>query len=190
MYIQEVSQQFDISKKAINLYEEKGLVKPQKDNMGYRDYSHYDIQKLLQIKQLRNLGFSIQEIKDILIHQHYEIFDKKIQEYQKKYYELDTSLQYISDVKDKIINQQDIQKLSHEMDQTYDLKNITSDDNVTYPFDVYTFCLLTVAISILLSKRQDDIYTFIVLIIWCIAGALSLANIQTYIYKIIKKFKK
>lgn len=190
MYIQELSKQFDISKKAINLYEEKGLVKPKKDNMGYRDYSQDDIQKLLRIKELRNLDFSIQEIKDILIHNQYDIFDKKIQEYQKKYYELDTSLQYINDVKDIVVNHQDIKELSQEMDQTYNLKNIECDDNMTYPFDVYSFALLTLVITILSLQRPEDIYSFIVVVIWIIALGLNSSIVQTYIYKIIKKFKK
>lgn len=190
MYIQEVSTEFNISKKALNLYEEKGLLKPKKDKMGYRDYSQNDIQKLLMIKQLRNLDFSIQEIKDILNHNQYEIFDKKIQEYQKKYYELDTSLQYINDVKDIIINQQDIKNLSYEMDKTYDLKNIELEDNITYPFDTCIFALLTFAISVLSFKRPDDILSLLVVVIVFIAAALSSAIVQTYIYKIVKKFKK
>lgn len=190
MYIQEVSHKFNISKKAINLYEEKGLINPQKDNLGYRDYSKETIQQLLKIKQIRNLDFSIQEIKQILKDKNYQIFDKKIQEYQKKYFELDTSLQYISEVKTIIVDGLDIKKISNEMDQTYDLKNLELDENITYPFDVYAYVLLTLAISILVSLRPDDIYTFIAIILWLLAGAISIANIQLYIYKMIKKFKK
>ena len=38
MYIQEISQKLQLSKKAINLYEEKGLIHPQRDDNGYRIY--------------------------------------------------------------------------------------------------------------------------------------------------------
>ncbi len=39
MYIQELSQEVSLTKKAIHLYEEKGLIHPQKDYRGYRIYS-------------------------------------------------------------------------------------------------------------------------------------------------------
>lgn len=59
MYIQEVSKTLNITKKAICIYEEKGLIHPQKDALGYRVYSYEDQQTLLKIKQLRSLNFSI-----------------------------------------------------------------------------------------------------------------------------------
>ena len=51
MYIQEISQKLQLSKKAINLYEEKGLIQPQKDDHGYRIYLEKEKQTLLKIKQ-------------------------------------------------------------------------------------------------------------------------------------------
>ena len=50
------------------LYEQKGLIQPQKDQYGYRVYQDKDIERLIQIKCLRQLDFSISQIKDILFH--------------------------------------------------------------------------------------------------------------------------
>ena len=53
MHIQEVSQQLNLSKKAIMIYEQKRLIHPQKDAHGYRVYQQKDIERLMQIKCLR-----------------------------------------------------------------------------------------------------------------------------------------
>ena len=63
MYIQEISQELQLSKKATNLYEEKGLIHQQRDNRDYRIYLEKEKQTLLKIKQLRRLDFGIDEIK-------------------------------------------------------------------------------------------------------------------------------
>ena len=67
MNIGEVSDYLKITKKAINLYEEKGLLRPNKNSNGYRLYGEEEIKTLKQIKILRSLDFSLSEIKDIII---------------------------------------------------------------------------------------------------------------------------
>ena len=57
MYIQEVTKSIKYHQKAIHVYEEKGLIHPQKDSKGYRVYSQEEQQMLLKIKQLRTLNF-------------------------------------------------------------------------------------------------------------------------------------
>ena len=51
----------------------KWLIHPQKDAHGYRVYQQKDIERLVQIKCLRQLDFSISQIKDILINNQYDI---------------------------------------------------------------------------------------------------------------------
>lgn len=58
----EVQEKTDLSRKAIEYYEEKGLVHPKKLENGYRDYSNGDVEVLKKISLLRNLGLSISEI--------------------------------------------------------------------------------------------------------------------------------
>lgn len=58
----EVQEKTNLSRKAIEYYEEKGLVHPKKLENGYRDYSDGDVEVLKKISLLRNVGLSISEI--------------------------------------------------------------------------------------------------------------------------------
>lgn len=58
----EVQDKTNLSRKAIEYYEEKGLIHPIKLENGYRDYSDEDVEVLKRISLLRNLGLSILEI--------------------------------------------------------------------------------------------------------------------------------
>ena len=77
MNIGEVSDYLKITKKAINLYEEKGLLRPNKNSNGYRLYGEEEIKTLKQIKILRSLDFSLSEIKDIIINNEYCFFKQQ-----------------------------------------------------------------------------------------------------------------
>lgn len=58
----EVQDKTNLSRRAIEYYEEKGLIRPIKLENGYRDYSDEDVEVLKKISLLRNLGLSISEI--------------------------------------------------------------------------------------------------------------------------------
>ena len=66
MLIKEVSEQCHLTKKAIEYYGIKGLVRPTILENGYRDYSEREISKLKEISVLRRCGVNIVEIKEIL----------------------------------------------------------------------------------------------------------------------------
>lgn len=63
MKINEVAKVTGLSKKAIRLYESKGLLKIQRVSNGYRDYSESDVERLKQIKLLRLAGISISDVR-------------------------------------------------------------------------------------------------------------------------------
>lgn len=65
MKIQEVMQQVQLSKRAIKFYEEKGLLKVQKDENGYRNYTNENIVTLEKISIYRKLGVEIKAIEKI-----------------------------------------------------------------------------------------------------------------------------
>lgn len=68
MLIGEIAEFFGVSRKAIRLYEKKGIIKPVKvdaDN-GYRYYSAEQVQQLNGLLELKALGFSLDEIKTIM----------------------------------------------------------------------------------------------------------------------------
>lgn len=68
MLIGEIADFFCFSKKAIRLYEKKGIIKPVKVDAanGYRYYSADQVQQLNALLELKTLGFSLDEIKMIL----------------------------------------------------------------------------------------------------------------------------
>lgn len=67
MKINEVEALVNITKKNIRFYEEQGLLNPKRNSEnGYRDYSEEDVKILQQIKLLRKLGVSIEEIRQML----------------------------------------------------------------------------------------------------------------------------
>ena len=62
----EIQEKTGLTRKAIEYYEEKGLIKPVKLENGYRDYSDEDLETLNQIFLFRKIGLSISEIEDCL----------------------------------------------------------------------------------------------------------------------------
>lgn len=66
VFIKDVEEKTNLTKKNIRYYEEVGLIKPARDSENdYRIYSESDINKLRAIKVLRELGVPIKEIKDL-----------------------------------------------------------------------------------------------------------------------------
>lgn len=66
MKTNEVERKTGLSKQTILYYEKEDLLKPQRDENDYRNYSHDDIQKLLLIKLLRSLNVGIDDIRFVL----------------------------------------------------------------------------------------------------------------------------
>ena len=65
MKIKYVEELVGITKKKIRVYEEQGLLAPDRAENGYREYGQADVDRLMQIKLLRKLGVPIEEIKRI-----------------------------------------------------------------------------------------------------------------------------
>lgn len=68
MLIGEIAEYFGISRKAIRLYEKKGIIKPVEVDAqtGYRYYSTEQIKQLNALLELKALGFSLEEIKAVI----------------------------------------------------------------------------------------------------------------------------
>uniref|UniRef100_UPI004057765D MerR family transcriptional regulator n=1 Tax=Acetatifactor sp. TaxID=1872090 RepID=UPI004057765D len=68
MLIGEIAEFFNVSRKAIRLYEKKGIIKPVKvdEQNGYRYYSVQQVQQLNALLEFKALGFSLDEIKTVM----------------------------------------------------------------------------------------------------------------------------
>ena len=68
MLIGEIAEFFNVSRKAIRLYEKKGIIKPVKvdETNGYRYYSVEQVQQLNALLELKSLGLSLDEIKTVM----------------------------------------------------------------------------------------------------------------------------
>ncbi|MFV0393982.1 MAG: MerR family transcriptional regulator [Coprobacillaceae bacterium] len=66
MRTHEVESLLGVSKQTILFYEKEGLLKPSRDNNGYRNYQDEDIQVLKLIKLLRSMDISLDDIKLVL----------------------------------------------------------------------------------------------------------------------------
>ena len=64
--IGEISKIYDLSSDSLRHYEKKGLLHPKRANNGYRIYGLDDVWKLNIIKDMRKLGFTINQIKDYI----------------------------------------------------------------------------------------------------------------------------
>ncbi|MCF6197841.1 MAG: Cu(I)-responsive transcriptional regulator [Hyphomicrobiaceae bacterium] len=66
MNIGEAGQATRLPVKTLRYYEQIGLVRPLRQNNGYRDYSQKDVYKLRFLQRARSLGFTIEDCRLLL----------------------------------------------------------------------------------------------------------------------------
>ncbi|MGW8114194.1 MerR family transcriptional regulator [Caproicibacterium sp. NSD3] len=69
MLIGEVCKVYQITKKAVEYYEQQGFIHPEAMKNGYRNYSNKDISMLKEVSMLRKLDIGIADIKSIVFSQ-------------------------------------------------------------------------------------------------------------------------
>jgi DNA-binding transcriptional MerR regulator len=99
--INEVMKRTGLSRKAIYIYEDRGFLSPLKNGIGYRDYSETDVERLLLIAKLRELGLPLEEISqllrfpeetDILLQKHFERTQRELSEAMQRLSQVQTVL--------------------------------------------------------------------------------------------------
>jgi len=67
LQIGEVAEQVGLSLRTVRYYEEMGLVTPEsRTEGGFRLYTEEQVQRLALIKEMKPLGFTVEEIRDLL----------------------------------------------------------------------------------------------------------------------------
>ena len=106
--IGELSKLYGISVDSLRYYEKIGLLQPYRSESGYRYYSHRDIWKLNTIRDLRDLGFSMEQIRQYLsdhsvettlalLSREQQAIDEKIAELQKLHRNVEKRRRAITD---------------------------------------------------------------------------------------------
>lgn len=65
MRINDLERRTGLDRATIRYYEKEGLITPTRQENGYRDYSDDDREQLLKIKLLRQLGMSLDRIRNL-----------------------------------------------------------------------------------------------------------------------------
>lgn len=66
MNVREASERSGLPAKTLRYYDDIGLVQPSRRDNGYRDYDQRMVQKLAFLKRARQLGFSIDDCRQLL----------------------------------------------------------------------------------------------------------------------------
>lgn len=66
MLIQELESATKLDRATIRYYEKEGLITPGRSENGYRNYSDDDVENLIRIKLMRQLGVPLGKVKDLL----------------------------------------------------------------------------------------------------------------------------
>ncbi|WP_026066110.1 MerR family transcriptional regulator, partial [Actinoalloteichus spitiensis] len=67
MRIGEVAERTELSLRTIRHYEEAGLVEPSgRSQGGFRLYTEADVQRLMVIRRMKPLGFTLEQMRDLL----------------------------------------------------------------------------------------------------------------------------
>ncbi len=66
MNVRDAAEQSGLPSKTVRYYDEIGLVVPDRRGNGYRDYDNRAVQKLAFLKRARQLGFSIEDCRQLL----------------------------------------------------------------------------------------------------------------------------
>lgn len=107
MMIGEIAEFFGVSRKAMRLYEKKGIIKPVEVDAanGYRYYSADQVQQLNALLELKALGFSLDEIKNIIDGKaDKELLVKILENKQRAWQEAMNTAKYKSECLDDIID--------------------------------------------------------------------------------------
>ena len=107
MLIGEIAEFFGVSRKAIRLYEKKGIIKPVQIDAsnGYRYYSAGQVQQLNALLELKAMGFSLDEIKMVIDGETTkELLLKMLEKKQQAWQETMNSAKYKAECLDGIIS--------------------------------------------------------------------------------------
>ena len=117
MLLKEVMQKSGLTRKQIEILQQKGLIHPAREENGYRNYTEQDLKTLKQVNFLKKFEFTLDECHALLIQGDTTVLDQKREQLLSQRYRLDTALQYLDHLKDPDTQQVNLESV----EQTFDL---------------------------------------------------------------------
>jgi len=124
--ISELADELDISTRAIRFYEEKGLILPKRTKGNHRVYNKRDRARLKLILRGKRLGYSLEEISEMIGLANFNMEEKQQLEKsyaygKKKLIEINERMQELQILKEDLLAIQN--KISKRMDELSTSKN-------------------------------------------------------------------
>ena len=116
MLLKEVMQKSGLTRKQIEILQQKGLIHPAREENGYRNYTEQDLKMLKQVNFLKKFEFTLDECHALLIQGDTAVLDQKREQLLSQRYRLDTALQYLDHLKDPDTQQIDLESVEQKFD--------------------------------------------------------------------------
>ena len=116
--IGEVADFFQISVKAVRIYEKKGILVPAyiDPESGYRYYTPDQLHQLAALLELKALGFSLDEIKDVMVGESskealYKAMQEKLRNWENLVIMAQSKMDAIESISERLVSSKEAEKL-------------------------------------------------------------------------------
>ncbi len=116
--IGEVADFFQISVKAVRIYEKKGILVPAyiDPESGYRYYTPDQLHQLAALLELKALGFSLDEIKDVMVGESskevlYKVMQEKLRNWENLVIMARSKMDAIESISERLVTSKEAEKL-------------------------------------------------------------------------------
>ena len=116
--IGEVADFFQISVKAVRIYEKKGIITPAyiDPESGYRYYTPDQLHQLAALLELKALGFSLDEIKDVMVGESskealYKAMQEKLRNWENLVIMAQSKMDAIESISERLVTSKEAEKL-------------------------------------------------------------------------------
>lgn len=116
--IGEVADFFQISVKAVRIYEKKGIIAPAyvDPESGYRYYTPDQLHQLAALLELKALGFSLDEIKDVMVGESskealYKAMEEKRRNWENLAIMAQSKMDAIESISERLVTSKEAEKL-------------------------------------------------------------------------------
>lgn len=116
--IGEMAEFFQISVKAVRIYEKKGIIAPAyvDPESGYRYYTPDQLHQLAALLELKALGFSLDEIKDVMVGESsrevlYKAMEEKRRNWENLMIMAQSKMDAIESISERLVTSKEAEKL-------------------------------------------------------------------------------